>query len=231
MLPLLLFIPLAYLVGAVPFGVLIARAKGVDIRAHGSGNTGATNVGRVLGFRYFLLCFLLDMGKGLAPTLAAGLTAHAAGRWDVAPTDAWLWLAVAAASVLGHMFSPFLGFKGGKGVATGLGALLAVFPILTLAALAAALVWGLVFALRRIVSLASIAAAIALPIATGVVVGAREAFTWPAAAPFLTVSSALALLVILRHRANIARLLAGEERPMGRRSGAPSVKVPAPDDR
>ncbi len=219
MLPWLAFIPAAYLVGAIPFGVLIARAKGVDIRQHGSKNTGATNVGRVLGFRFFLLCFALDMLKGLAPTLGAGLVMGVAGARDVEPTDAWLWLAVAAAAVLGHMFSPFLAFKGGKGVATGLGALMGVFPVLTLAAGAAALVWALVFALSRIVSLASIAAAAALPLAAAGVLLTREGASPAAAAPFLAVSAALALLVVVRHRANIRRLLRGEEpRVGGRRS-------------
>ncbi len=218
MLPWLIAILLAYLVGAVPFGVLIARAKGIDIRTQGSKNTGATNVGRVLGFRYFILCFVLDLTKGLAPTLGAGLYAGVAGNWTIDPTQAWLWLAVAAAAVLGHMFSPFLAFKGGKGVATGLGALLGVFPVLTIAALAAALVWGAVFAIRRIVSLASIAAALALPIAAGIVLATREGMTPAAAAPFVTVSAALGILVVVRHKANIRRLLAGQERRVGRPS-------------
>ncbi|MFI4897926.1 MAG: glycerol-3-phosphate 1-O-acyltransferase PlsY [Phycisphaerales bacterium JB059] len=224
MLPWLIAIPLAYLAGAIPFGVLIARAKGVDITKHGSKNTGATNVGRVLGFRFFLLCFLLDMLKGLVPTLAAGLGAGVVGQRDIAQTDAWLWLAVMASAVLGHMFSPFLSFKGGKGVATGLGALLGVFPILTLAAAAAAIVWGLTFAIWRYVSLASIAAAIALPIATAAALFARLTSDAPLAAlPFLSVTLALAALVVFRHRTNVGRLLRGEEH----RIGAPR---PTPED-
>ena len=216
MLPWLIAIPLAYLAGSIPFGVLIARAKGVDIRAHGSGNTGATNVGRVLGFRFFLLCFVLDMLKGLVPTLAAGLGAGVVGQRDIAQTDAWLWLAVMAGAVLGHMFSPFLGFKGGKGVATGLGALLGVFPILTLAAASAAIVWGLTFAIWRYVSLASIAAAIALPVATTAALWDRLTGDAPlGAVPFLSVTLLLAALVVVRHRSNIRRLLAGEEHRVG----------------
>ncbi len=224
MLPFLLSIPLAYLAGSIPFGVLIARAKGIDIRAQGSGNPGATNVGRVLGFRFFLLCFSLDMLKGLIPTLAAGLIAGVAGQRDIAQADAWLWVAVMSAAVLGHMFSPFLGFKGGKGVATGLGALLGVFPILSLAAGASAIVWGLTFAIWRYVSLASIAAALALPLAVtlalwDVLTGARPAD----ALPFLSVSLLLAALVLIRHRSNARRLLAGEEHKIG------SPKADPPD--
>lgn len=224
MLPWLIAIPIAYLAGSIPFGVLIARAKGVDITKHGSKNTGATNVGRVLGFRFFLLCFLLDMLKGLAPALLAGLSAGVLGQREIAAADAWLWLAVMASAVLGHMFSPFLKFKGGKGVATGLGALLGVFPILTLAAAAAAIVWGLTFALWRYVSLASIAAAIALPIV--VTLALRDQLTGDAplrALPFLSVTLLLAALVVFRHRANVGRLLRGEEH----RIGAPR---PAPDN-
>lgn len=222
MLPWLIAIPLAYFAGAIPFGVLIARAKGVDIRAHGSGNTGATNVGRVLGFRFFLLCFSLDMLKGLVPTLAAGLAAGVVGARDIAPTDAWLWLAVMAATVLGHMFSPFLRFKGGKGVATGLGALLGVFPILTLAAGCAAIVWGLTFAIWRYVSLASIAAAIALPIATALTLWPQLTGDTPLhALPFLGVTLILGALVVFRHRANICRLLHGEEHKIGAPSDPP----------
>ena len=225
MLPWLIAIPLAYLAGAVPFGVLIARAKGIDIRAHGSGNPGATNVGRVLGFRFFLLCFSLDMLKGLVPTLAAGLAAGVVGSRDIAPTDAWLWLGVMAATVLGHMFSPFLSFKGGKGVATGLGALLGVFPILTLAAASAAIVWGLAFAIWRYVSLASVAAAIALPIATTLALWDTLKGDAPLAAlPFLSVTLLLGALVVFRHRSNIRRLIEGTEHKIGAPKPPPAAE-------
>lgn len=227
MLHWLLAIPLAYLAGAVPFGVLIARAKGVDITKHGSGNPGATNVGRVLGFRFFLLCFSLDMLKGLAPTLAAGLVAGVVGTRDIAAPDAWLWLGVMAATVLGHMFSPFLKFKGGKGVATGLGALLGVFPILTLAAASAAIIWGLTFAIWRYVSLASVAAAIALPIATTLALWDTLTGDAPLGAlPFLSVTLLLGALVVFRHRSNIRRLLQGTEH----RIGAPAEPAAPAED-
>lgn len=212
---LLLFIPLAFLSGSVPFGLLIARARGVDIREHGSGNIGATNVGRVLGRRLGVLCFVLDVLKGLVPTLAAGLLAGVAGSRAVPADLAWAWLGVMAASILGHIFSPFLRFRGGKGVATGLGSLLAVFPLLTIPALVAAIAWGTTLKLTRYVSLSSIVAATVLPIATAILLLTFATDTPPL--PWISVTTLLCGLVVLRHRANIGRLLKGVEPKVGRR--------------
>ncbi|HWB20792.1 MAG TPA: glycerol-3-phosphate acyltransferase, partial [Phycisphaerales bacterium] len=108
----------AYLVGSMPFGVIIGRLKGVDIREHGSKNIGASNVGRVLGKRFGILCFFLDALKGALPVFLAGLLNHLyADPWSLSAAQLSLWFAVAVASVLGHMFSIFLRMKGGKGVA------------------------------------------------------------------------------------------------------------------
>src|SRR3954469_6709836 len=111
-------IPIAYLVGSVPFGLLVGLARGIDVRRAGSGNIGATNVGRLLGGKFFALVFILDLLKGLVPMLAAGavLRFHTTG-W----LPSLLWLLVGFAAIIGHMFSIFLGFKGGKGVATSTG--------------------------------------------------------------------------------------------------------------
>lgn len=223
MFPLLLLA--AFLSGSIPFGLLIARAKGVDIRKHGSGNIGATNVWRTLGRGPGLLCFALDVLKGLAPTLAAGAALHILhpqplpGPISAAP--AWQWLAIMAASILGHMFSPWVGFRGGKGVATGLGALLGVYPYLTAPALAALLVWILAAALARYVSLASIAAAIALPLF--VLAWSRAGPDPSSAAPFIAATALLGALVVYKHRSNIKRLLAGTENRIGRRAAPPSA--------
>jgi acyl phosphate:glycerol-3-phosphate acyltransferase len=111
---------IAFLAGSIPFGLLIAQAKGLDIRKHGSGNIGATNVARVLGMKLGLLCFGLDVLKGLGPTLGAGLAMGVVGTLEVPAIDAWWWLGVMSAAIFGHMFSPWIGFRGGKGVATGL---------------------------------------------------------------------------------------------------------------
>ena len=108
----------AYLAGSIPFGVIIGRARGIDIREHGSKNIGATNVSRVLGARLGLLCFVLDVGKGAGPVIAAGALFDLLGKRPVDPdaatltqSETWLWLAVAGATIVGHMYSPFLGFR------------------------------------------------------------------------------------------------------------------------
>ncbi|HMN95684.1 MAG TPA: glycerol-3-phosphate 1-O-acyltransferase PlsY [Phycisphaerales bacterium] len=155
----------AFLCGSIPFGVLIARTRGVDIRAHGSRNIGATNVARVLGRPLGALCFALDALKGFAPTALAGLWHETWGLPATAlpPAEQFLWLGTAVAALLGHMFSPWIGFKGGKGVATGFGGLAGIWPALTLPALVALGLWILLVATVRIVSVASVAAAFAVP--------------------------------------------------------------------
>ena len=162
-MPWLILISLAFVCGSVPFGLLIARARGIDIRKHGSGNIGATNVWRVMGRGPGLLCFVLDVLKGLVPVLIAGWWMGLLGGHQIAPRQAWLWLAVMAAPILGHMFTPFAGFKGGKGVATGLGAMLGLYPYLTFPALGVFAVWIAAAAVWRYVSLASCVAALSLP--------------------------------------------------------------------
>jgi len=216
---LALAIVAAFLCGSIPFGLLIARSKGIDIRKHGSGNIGATNVGRVLGRKLGFCCFALDLLKGLVPTLGFGLWAGYAGRFEITTVEAWSWLGVMCAPVLGHVFCPWVGFKGGKGVATALGALLGVYPVLTLAGVGAAIVWLLTLRLWRMVSVSSILAAASLPLWIVVAfVGAQrrgmiDAGTpWiDGAWPFLVLGSALALLVIAKHRGNISRILKGTE--------------------
>ncbi len=215
MLPLIIIA--AFLAGSIPFGLLIARAKGVDIRKHGSGNIGATNVGRVLGRRYFFLCFALDLLKGLLPTLAMGAALGALGAFTMSMHDAAWWLGAAVASILGHVFCPWLGFKGGKGVATGLGALLGVFPLLSVAGGVATIVWILAMLLWRYVSLASIIAAITLAPTIGLAWwlashrSAGHTTLEPAMVLFVGIGALLTTLVIWTHRANIGRLRAGTE--------------------
>ena len=225
MLPFLLSILAAYLIGSIPFGVLLARTRGVDIRAHGSKNIGATNVGRVLGKTLGGLCFVLDVGKGAAPVLVAGIVCDVLGRGpaELRHVDMSLWMAVAAAAVLGHMCSIFLRFAGGKGVATSFGAMLAMWPLLTLPAIAALVTWYAILRLTRYVSLSSILATLSLPIwYLARIIPASGENIIPAiahASPPLIVTAAMALLVVYRHRANIARLRRGEEPKVGGRDG------------
>ena len=208
MIPLIVMILAAYLLGAVPFGLLIARAKGIDIRKVGSGNIGATNVLRSVGKPWGYLTFALDALKGYVPAALFPMIGNWAGQDFQSLENAGLWCGLAA--ILGHNFPIYLGFKGGKGVATSAGALLGIAP----AAVGIGLVvWALLFFPFRYVSLASIGAAAAIP-AAGWLLYRGNGPTRPVA---LTV---LGLLVIWRHRSNIQRLLNGTENRMGSRKGS-----------
>jgi acyl phosphate:glycerol-3-phosphate acyltransferase len=179
----------SYLLGSVPTGLLLARALGVNIRETGSGNIGATNVYRTMGRKVGILTLLGDCLKGLIPVLVA--------RWLGLP-DLWI-AAIGLAAFLGHVYTIFLGFKGGKGVATALGVFLGTAPLSLLFALAA---FALVLYKWRYVSAASIAAAAIIPIAIAVTTCKPE---------LIAMSVAIAAIVIFRHRENIARLRAGTE--------------------
>lgn len=224
----------AYLIGSIPFGVIIGRAKGIDIRQHGSRNVGATNVGRVLGKKFGLVCFLLDALKGFASTFGAGLITGAAGTALVAlslESTAW-WLGVAIAAVIGHMNSIFIGFKGGKGVATGFGALLGMWPVLTIPALLALAVWIIIVCITKYVSVASMLAAMSLPVWAGMIAVFSGAETIPSAAdrlwaawPVVAALAGLAALVVWKHRTNLIRLKLGTEPTIGRKKEA-APRVP-----
>ena len=195
---LLITLFFAYLAGSLPMGFLVARAMRVDITQVGSGNIGATNVFRVLGKGPGALVLVVDLLKGalavlVAPMLAAAMT----------PTDSLALPALAAlGAVLGHNYTCWLGFKGGKGVATSAGAMAALIPP---AFGVTVITWLLVFFLSRYVSMASIAAALILPVATIFTVSG------PTRWPLVAFTSALAALAVWRHRANIERLKAGTE--------------------
>jgi glycerol-3-phosphate acyltransferase PlsY len=186
-----------YLLGSIPSSYLAGRlARGIDLREHGSGNLGATNTFRVLGARVAAPVMLFDVLKGFFPAAYFPL-------WDGSPR--WHWtLAYGAAAILGHAFSVYMRFRGGKGVATAAGVFLALAPFAVLAAFA---VWLGVLRLSRMVSLSSMAAALAL---VGVL-----AFT-ATRVEVLALGLAVAAFVIVAHRANIGRILRGEEYRFGR---------------
>jgi glycerol-3-phosphate acyltransferase PlsY len=188
--PLLLACLIGYVLGAIPFGVYISRAFGIDILKVGSGNIGATNVYRVMGAKAALPVLILDIAKGLVPSLLALYVFNL-------PSDGALLAGIAA--VLGHCLSPFLGFKGGKGIATTLGAALGVVPFVALSALG---VFLLLFAITRYVSLSSM-----LAMASTLIWG----FVFGATTFQFGIYIALTLFVIIRHKSNIQRLLKGEE--------------------
>ena len=228
----------AFAAGSIPFGLIIARARGVNIREHGSGNIGATNVWRTLGKAAGIRCLILDIAKGLIPTAAAGLTQGLIGNATITTAQATWWLAVAAAAVLGHMFTPWAGFKGGKGVATGLGALLGIFPYLTIPTLACVVVWAAMIKWTRRVGVSSCAAAISLPLwVWGWSLTREPGQSANALAPFLIGTGLLALMVVVRHRGNLARTWAGTEPrigdPVTPEPGDPVTpdQSPAPKDR
>jgi glycerol-3-phosphate acyltransferase PlsY len=206
-----LCIAAAFLCGSVPFGYWAGKLKGLDIRQHGSGNIGATNVIRVCGKGIGIPVFILDMIKGLVPVLLPS--------WMLAGTEVTGSLLSAAAvvcglaAILGHMFTPWLGFKGGKGVATAAGVLLGIAPIAMLVALGA---WLLFFFTSRYVSLASMAAAIAVPVTMAVQMATAK--SWDGV--LLGFGILLAILVVVRHRANIQRLMAGTESRVGKKKAS-----------
>jgi glycerol-3-phosphate acyltransferase PlsY len=205
-LAILFSILAGYLIGSIPFGLLLARLKGIDIREHGSKNIGATNVWRVCGPKFGLPVFLLDAVKGAGSVfLGRWLAVHFAGGAEWAP------IAAALACLVGHSFPVWLKFKGGKGVASSLGVLLALLPLEGLGAL---LVWIIVFYSSRYVSLASLASAVVLPIFAV----AAQLLQWGHGWPSVGFAVLVSLLVIIRHKANIQRLLAGTENRFGRKA-------------
>ncbi len=203
----------AYLLGSIPFGLLIAKAHGKDLRSIGSGNIGATNVSRALGRKWAYFCFALDVLKGLIPMLAtlplaSTLPNQSQGEKVIL---LWLWLAVGCAAIMGHIFPIYVKFKGGKGVATSFGVAMGLWPYFTICALFALATWLIVVLTWRYVSLASIFAsvvfAIALILAMILVPGWELGSLWPV----VITAVAIPVMVIMRHRENIRRLLAGTE--------------------
>lgn len=199
-----------YLAGSVPFGWLIGRARGYDIREHGSKNIGATNCGRVCGAPWGVLAFLLDVAKGFLPVLAAVELMPDL----VADSGRTLWLAVVLAGlgpVLGHTFPAWLRFRGGKAVATSLGVVFAL-PMLRWVGLAAFGLWVIVFVTTRYVSVASTAGAVGL-LAGYLVFERRDA--WDDFLPVTVFVLLLVALVLARHKANYRRLMEGTENRFG----------------
>ncbi len=203
LVPLAVAAAAGYLLGSLPFGYLVARAKGVDIFSVGSRSPGATNVRRVLGAGPGNTVLVLDMAKG---AVAAGWPLLAVwGAVSALSAPRTLGYVGLAGALLGHSFSCFTRFKGGKGVATAAGGLVVLMPLVAASSLA---VWAAVFAASRYVSLASIIAAASLPALAYVFRQGRLA---------MAVSGVIAAFVIVRHRANIGRLLTGTEKRFERR--------------
>jgi len=202
---------IGYILGSIPTSYMAGRmAAGIDLREHGSGNLGATNTFRILGARVAVVVLVVDVAKGFLPVY---LSPHLPGAPEF-PAH-WLKLVAAFSAVLGHMFSVFLRFSGGKGIATTAGAYMALSPYAFAFAL---LVWLAVLAVGRIVSVASMVAALTLPFLV--------LLTWrldlsPVQPSVLVVSAALSVVIIAKHRSNIRRLMSGEEPKLARRRETP----------
>ncbi len=203
MIVLLLKAALGFLLGTFPAAYLCAQVRGVDIREHGSGNVGATNALRVLGKREGLIVLLVDMGKGFAAvTLIAGIGADAGG----AISPQWQQAVCGIAAVLGHVFNPFLGFRGGKGVATGAGVIAGTVPLALGFGLA---VFLIVFGITRYVSVGSLMVSVLIPFFL-LMIGTDYSF--------LLMSAVLCVIIVVMHRKNIQGLLNGREGKLKRKS-------------
>ena len=200
----ILVVVVSYLLGSIPTGFLVAKARGVDIRSVGSGNIGATNVFRILGKPAGILVMFVDVLKG---SVAVALAMRMIGPWFSGihgnQANEWYGVWAGVAAILGHNFTCWLSFKGGKGIATSAGVLLALVPWSLLIILA---VWIVTLVLTRWVSLASILASATLPFAAWMT---GESFT------MILITGGLAVLAIYKHRANIKRLLNGTEGRIG----------------
>lgn len=192
----------AYLVGGIPFGFLIGKMRGVDVRTVGSKNIGATNVFRTVGKKWGVLAFACDVLKGLIPTLLAK-------QWaldpELPPDGSWFPLVVGVMCVVGHMLTPYMKFRGGKGVATAFGMLLGLAPALVGTAFA---LFAVVFALFHYISLGSISAAAFLMVAVWFPILGTEGWR---NLPQCVLVTLMAAFVIFKHRANIGRLISGTE--------------------
>lgn len=216
---------LAFLLGSIPFGLLIAKSRGINIREHGSGNIGATNVLRIVGKKYGISCFILDFLKGLIPALLAYniykfsnadetmtigfIRNHAIDLGDNQFTAQALQVFTGLCAILGHNYSPWVNFKGGKGIATSAGVLIALMPFGTLILIA---IFIITFKITRYISVASIVAAASLPFT--VIFGAWKHGKFADGnwnRPLLIFATFIAIMAIWKHRSNIKNLIAGKE--------------------
>ena len=206
-----LLIVCAYLLGAVPFGLLIGRARGVDIRQHGSRNIGATNAGRVLGKKWGYLCLVLDILKGFVPALVAY---HLLVSHPIDPPMLLRWILVGLAAVLGHVFPIYLLFRGGKGVATTIGVALGIFPYYTVAISIALVGYAIGRFGSGMVAVGSLILAVVFPAAVFAYIGVDSQLSFQQGWPLWAAASVLGAVIIVRHTGNISRMLKGAEPTM-----------------
>jgi glycerol-3-phosphate acyltransferase PlsY len=210
MISLLIILGLSYLAGAIPTSIIVSKiARGIDIREHGSGNAGGTNVFRVLGWKYGILVMIIDVFKGFVATYWIARILPAPIPFELVQ------ILVGLAAIIGHIWTVFAGFRGGKGVGTAAGMLLALYPLAFVICLA---IFAILVITVRIVSVASMSAALALPTTLTVL---KYGFHKQVAMPLYIFSFFAAALIIFTHRSNIKRLLNGTENRFGKKKANP----------
>lgn len=207
MINLYILTVISYFLGAIPFAQIIAKAHGIDLRTVGSGNIGATNLSRAVGKKWAYFCFALDVLKGFAPMFAAGLLISD----QPALKDFCLWLAVGFAAIIGHIFPIYLKFKGGKGVATSFGVALGLWPYFTIPVFIAFIIWIITVLIWRYVSLSSIIASVAFPVIFFILISLKDNWKLDSLTPIAAAAVLIPIMVIVKHKDNIKRLLAGTE--------------------
>jgi len=207
----LLLILGGYLLGSVPFAMIIAKAHGKDLRNVGSGNIGATNLSRAVGKKWGIFCFVLDAVKGIVPMLIGARLVSSPPEIS----ELFLWLGVGLATILGHVFPVYIKFKGGKGVSTSFGVALGLWPYYTFCAIGVLVIWLAVVSVKKYISLGSILASISFPIIFVVAMKLIDGWDFAQLWPLLTAAIVIPSLVIVSHIANIKRLIAGTENKVG----------------
>jgi glycerol-3-phosphate acyltransferase PlsY len=197
----------------MPFGLVIAKLHKKDLRAIGSGNIGATNVSRALGRRWGYICFVLDVCKGLCPTLMARmlLAQKLLSQGYTEQQFLLVWLLIGCAAVLGHVFPVYIRFRGGKGVATSFGVALGLWPYFTVCAVISLVIWLISLWKWRYISLASILASLMVPVFLFILTWLLPSWRFLSIWPLFIIALGIPLLVILRHRANMTRIYNGTE--------------------
>jgi acyl phosphate:glycerol-3-phosphate acyltransferase len=200
---------ISYFVGSISFALLIAKLHGVDLRAIGSGNLGATNLSRACGKKWAYICFVLDVLKGFIPAIAAKELLNISNSPSAAVLA--VWLAVGIAAILGHVFPFYLRFKGGKGVATSFGVALGIWPYYTIPSIMVFALWAVIVLIWRYISLASVIAAAVFPVVIIILTMTLDGWNFNILWPLILMAVILCSLVIFLHRDNIKRLIDGTE--------------------
>jgi glycerol-3-phosphate acyltransferase PlsY len=200
---------ISYLVGSISFAWIIAKLHGINLRAIGSGNLGATNLSRACGKKWAYICFVLDVLKGFVPVIAAKQLLNISNSPSAVVLA--VWLAVGIAAILGHIFPFYLKFKGGKGAATSFGVALGIWPYYTIPSIIVFALWAVIVLIWRYISLGSVIAAAVFPVVMIIFTMTLDNWNFNTLWPLVLMAVILCSLVISLHRSNIKRILDGTE--------------------